>query len=403
MKDRVLVICPHYLPGYKAGGPIKSVSSIVDKLGDEFAFHVVTSASDLGGSERYPGVTLGRWVTVGKAQVLYTDSGLPGMQDLKAMLAQNWSCVYLNGFFATSTIKVLLALKILRSKVTVLLAPRGEFSPGALQLKRGKKALFLTLAKVVGLYRRVLWHASTELERSEIAVHFPLRIAHPPGPGRCFIAGNLSTHQPAAVAQPLEKQTGTLRVAFLSRVSRKKNLHYALEVLSQVPGRITFDIWGPLEDEAYWSECQGIIEKAPAGLEVMQKGPLASRDVVPTLGGYHLFLFPTLGENFGHVILEAMTAGCALLLSDTTPWRGLREKGYGWDLPLAQPDAFVAALTEAVNWDAAKFEEVTAAARAAAAAHLEQTESVSANRRMFAAVCGLIKSQREPLVIPGQK
>ena len=56
------------------------------------------------------------------------------------------------------------------------------------------------------------------------------------------------------------------------------------------------------------------------------------------LGKHHVFLFPTLGENFGQVILEAMTAGCAILISDATPWRGLQEKGYGWELPLAQPN-----------------------------------------------------------------
>jgi glycosyltransferase involved in cell wall biosynthesis len=132
---------------------------------------------------------------------------------------------------------------------------------------------------------------------------------------------------------------------------------------------------------------------------VTQKGSIESKEVVTMLGKYHVFLFPTLGENFGHVILEAMTAGCAILISDATPWRGLQEKGYGWELPLSRPESFVAALNEAVRWDAARFAEVSAAARTAAAAYLEHAGNVEANRNMFAAMVNL-SSDSGPLPRP---
>lgn len=386
MKRRILVFSDYYLPGYKAGGPIKSIASIVEMLGDDFSFYVVTSAKDLGEVQRYEGIKLGEWVKVGKGHVFYTDSGLPPWNDLMKLLSGNWSCVYLNSFFSSHTIKVLLALGMLRNKTPVLLAPRGEFSPGALNLKRRKKQCYLAVARLMGYYDRVCWHASTPREQSEISAYFPLPPDSRRGPGRFFVAGNLSTN-PGGVANPLpEKQSGQLRVAFLSRVARKKNLHYALKVLSEASGSIAFDIWGPLEDQAYWHECQAIIETAPTTLQVIQKGPIESKDVVTMLGKYHLFLFPTLGENFGHVILEAMAAGCAILISDATPWRGLQEKGYGWEIPLSRPESFVAALNEAVSWDAARFAEVSAAARTAAAAYLEHAGNVDANRSMFAAM-----------------
>ena len=34
---------------------------------------------------------------------------------------------------------------------------------------------------------------------------------------------------------------------------------------------------------------------------------------------YDLLFLPTKGENFGHVILESMSAGTPVLISDTTP------------------------------------------------------------------------------------
>lgn len=40
------------------------------------------------------------------------------------------------------------------------------------------------------------------------------------------------------------------------------------------------------------------------------------------------FFFPTLGENYGHVIVEAMMNNCLVILSEgVTPWDDYKEKG----------------------------------------------------------------------------
>lgn len=53
---------------------------------------------------------------------------------------------------------------------------------------------------------------------------------------------------------------------------------------------------------------------------------------------------PTQGENYGHVFIEALSSGTPILLSDQTPWRNLKDKGIGWDIPLARKDRFIHAL-----------------------------------------------------------
>ncbi len=50
----ILAFIGHYLPGYKAGGPIRTLENMVDALGDEFEFRIVTSDRDLGDGD--PGV-----------------------------------------------------------------------------------------------------------------------------------------------------------------------------------------------------------------------------------------------------------------------------------------------------------------------------------------------------------
>ena len=47
-----------------------------------------------------------------------------------------------------------------------------------------------------------------------------------------------------------------------------------------------------------------------------------------------------MGENYGHVIQEALSAGCPCILSDQTPWQDLEEKGVGFVYPLRDLSEF---------------------------------------------------------------
>ena len=41
-KMRVLVFVSNYLPGYRGGGPIRTIQNMVENLGDEIEFLIVT-------------------------------------------------------------------------------------------------------------------------------------------------------------------------------------------------------------------------------------------------------------------------------------------------------------------------------------------------------------------------
>ena len=64
-------------------------------------------------------------------------------------------------------------------------------------------------------------------------------------------------------------------------------------------------------------------------------------DVIHIFSRYDLFLFPTAGENYGHVIAESLAAGTPVLVSTETPWRNLHAEGLGWDVDLIKIDSFV--------------------------------------------------------------
>jgi glycosyltransferase involved in cell wall biosynthesis len=70
-------------------------------------------------------------------------------------------------------------------------------------------------------------------------------------------------------------------------------------------------------------------------------GHLDQPDIRPRIRDFHLFIFPTLGENFGHAIFEALGSGKPVLISDRTPWHGLEAAKAGFELPLDDPEAWL--------------------------------------------------------------
>lgn len=369
----ILTFLDHYLPGYRAGGPVRTVLHMTEQLSDDFDFRVVTADRDLGDPQRYEGIAVDRWTRVGEAQVFYRSPGVAGWRALLAdPVVRSADLAYLSGVFSTAAaLRPLVYRRLGRLRCPVLVPPRGELAPGALAIRRPKKIVFLTLARLTGFYRDCWWHCSSAEEQAELALHLA------PPPGRILIAPDLSGRSSA----PPDAGPGgaTLRIVFLSRIAPKKNLDGALDILARVNCRVAFDIIGPLEDRGYWQRCAERIERMPANVTVRHAGEVHPDAVEQTLRGYDLFLFPTHGENYGHVIREALSAGVPALLSDRTPWRGLADRHAGADLPLGDLSAFAAWIDRFAGLDEAGRQRLREGAHAlgndeaAAAANRETT------------------------------
>ena len=318
MSIDVICVCDYFLPGFKAGGPIRTLSNISPLLRGAVEFYYLTRDHDLGCTERYENIMPDAWASYPHGQIFYATRSLFGPQALsKAMVDRDVDIIYLNSFFGfRSSISIVARNRIRSFGRPILLAPRGEFSPGALSLKGAKKRLFMTFARIFGLYRTIWWHASTEDERRDILRHFP------DAAGRIFTAEDpvdmaLGTVVPRGEAKP----AGIARLVFVSRISPKKNLDGLLEILKGVKGRVRLCIHGPVEDEAYWRRCQAMIDGLPENISVEYRGELHPDAVSGAFAQGDLFAFPTHGENFGHVIFEALRAGTPVLVSDQTPWK----------------------------------------------------------------------------------
>ena len=339
MKIRILILLHYYLPGYKSGGPIPSIVGLAEHVNEHHEFRVICYDRDKGDYVPYATVQENTWQLIDKTEVYYIPKSIERFAAIKDMLRQeSYDLLYLQSVFNQSfTIWPLFLRWIARiPKRPILLASRGELSSGALSIKSYKKRFFLSIARLIGLFDGVHWQASSELEAKEIRNSGLLC------GGQIYVACDLRVITPMPIRTSICHAKSTLRLVFVSRITPKKNLTGALRILKQIEIPIRFDIYGPIDrDKKYWNLCLRLIKELPANVEAIYHGPVAPTAIPEIFAKADAFLFPTLGENFGHVISEALLSGCPVLTSDQTPWIGLKEHECGVTLPPYDVDGFV--------------------------------------------------------------
>lgn len=327
-KPVILVPTPFFPPAYKAGGALKSVANLVAALSDRYEFRVHAYDRDIDGAPN----GVGDRQAIGGSTVFFHDPPTVGVRSMHGWM-DGVDLIYLNGFFERAfSLKVAATRRFHAAarSTPMLIAPRGEVFEEALRLKPVKKAIGMRAIRALGLYADAAWHASNELEVAAVRRTAARLGQHEPV---VFAASDIAGAD-ASLHDPPERETP--RLVFFSRISRKKNLDFALRLLGEVSTPISLDIIGPREDPGYWRECEAIIASLPPRHQVRHLGEVEPRAVAATLSAYDLYLLPTISENFGHTIQEALAAGLPALISDQTPWRGLEADGAGWDLPLVE-------------------------------------------------------------------
>ena len=198
-----------------------------------------------------------------------------------------------------------------------------------MSLKARKKRLFLKVWRPILKGMDVEWHTSTDQEASEIRELIPW----------ASIVTNLDQFDlPVGADAAGDSHDGPARLVFISRICRKKNLKLILEAMNLASAPVEFDIYGPVEDREYWSTCLSLIGRLPDHVRATYRGELPPGEVRRTFSKYDAFIFPTLGENFGHVIAESLSASCPVICSDTTAWTHVLEAGGGSVVRDATPE-----------------------------------------------------------------
>lgn len=378
-KKVILLFIDWYVPGFKAGGPISSCVNLVDHLSDEFEFRIVTRNTDYTELTPYPEIIPNCWSETPKGNYIYYFSNdRLNYNAISRLISETlFDVVYLNSLYSKYfTLIPLLCLRG-RSDKKVVLATRGMLAKSALKVKRHKKKLFLKAVNLFGLFRNVVFHASTENEKADILRELGAN-------NQIMVAENLCPKVKIAKNLFRKKLPGSLKLISIARIAPEKNLMYSLQLLGKMKSvMVQFDIFGPIYDVNYWKACQAIFADNAPGITVNYCGSIEPVHVSSKLSEYHFLLLPTLGENFGHVILQALSSGCPVIISDQTPWKQLNSEKCGWCIPLSEQDSYVRVLTDCANMNQQDFNEMSANAFQFANKYMINSSAENDTRNLF--------------------
>lgn len=351
-KPTILVVTGGYFPGVNFGGIATSRYNFSEAFGDDYDIAIVTRNHDYKTTEPYKDIQPG-WNSYGKARVLYLSDGDFCQREFARIIEETKPIlVYASGTITTYFYfnkDLFRAAK--NAGVPVLLTPDGDVCTSAFRLKWVKKCLAAICCKVLGAFRNIWFQATSTEEMENLVKYLGIRkqritlLANPPGifPKR----------------EDYVKTPGCLRIVFSSRVHPKKNLLYAIEAVSKVTLPVIFDIYGSMEDEEYWQKCQQAIAAVPENVSITYQGRVDAAQAKQIARNYDCFLLPTVSENYGYVIEEALLCGCPVVISrGTTPWDDVHGKaGFAGDLSDRQ--AFVDELSRIAAMDADAYNEYT--------------------------------------------
>ncbi len=352
-KKNILILCDWFLPGYLAGGPIQSIANLTNVLCDEFNFKIITTDRDFKSNKAYENIKSNEWTNFENRTIFYVSPENLNESFLLGLIKNTpHDVMYLNSLFSKHfTINVLKWKAKHKINSTIILAPRGMFSNGALAIKPLKKKFFFIYAKFFGLFNAICFQATNKQEANEIKLKM----------GKVVLIKEVSNlPQVAKDVMTIEKKTNQLNLFSISRISSIKNINYAIDILKEIKTlNVTFDIFGPIEDRIYWETCLENAKILPNNILFNYKGIAKPNEIGDTISKYHALFLPTQNENFGHIIVETLQHGRPVVISDQTPWRNLENESVGFDVSLTDKQKFINAIEKLGELDQTEFNTIT--------------------------------------------
>lgn len=342
--------------GARTGMTRHMIRQIVASVDDEASgpsYSVTALAAALGRASHYSAVmAVGHRVPEPGLEVFAQDfAGVPlanrllasrGLMRAVDRAAGQGAVLHVHGLWLLPNILPARAAR--RHGVPLVVSPRGMLGAEALAFSYGRKRLVWALGQRLALERAACFHATAESEAEDI------RRAGLTAPVAVIPNGmHIPEGEPASAART---------VLHLGRLHPKKGIDRLVAAWAQVADRHPdwrLRIVGPSE-----IGCREALERQVHDLNVPRvdfDDPVYGEAKWAAYRNAGLFVLPTLNENFGMVVAEALACGVPAISTKGAPWAGLEAERCGWwtdhgpepmaaalDAALTLPDAERAAM-----------------------------------------------------------
>lgn len=161
----------------------------------------------------------------------------------------------------------------------------------------------------------------------------------------------------APVTRPeTPREGGKLRVLFVGSLGQRKGLSYLFAACRQVQSAISLTVIGqkPLEP------CP-VLDRELAAVRWLPS--CSHQQILAEMAAHDVFVFPSLFEGFGLVLLEALAMGLPIITTPNTAGPDLIQEGVqGFVVPIRDANA-IAAKLELLHREPARLAEMSRAAR----------------------------------------
>lgn len=221
-------------------------------------------------------------------------------------------------FFPVSWIAALICII---KGVPFSIAPRGELEPNAMVYSSSKKKFLhkLFLKKLFNKAEFVLITSKNEQGYSKN--YFRENMNFDLLPNYMDIPDSLP-------CPPSDKKN----ILYLGRLHPKKGIENLIEAYIKLPENITAGnnlIIAGKGDETYTGMLKDMASKSICKDKIIFAGHVEGDDKTKLYSHSKIFVLPSHSENFGNVVVEALSCGTPVVASIYTPWEILNEKNAG--------------------------------------------------------------------------
>ncbi len=325
---RILHVIPAYKPAFCYGGTTFSVSRLAEKQA-ELGAEVWAFTTTANGAEDLQ-VPVGRPVEIEGVRVVYFrrwtgDHGhfCPSLWWALWRQGEYFEVVHVHSWWNWVVLGAMLVCRWRRFRT--LFSPHGML--GAYTLRsRWRRCFQHTIGRWLLSHAR--WHATSRFEYEElrtIALDAPL-----------FCLPNVAPLPDGEIC-PTDKREGSpARLLFLSRIDPKKGLDFLLEVLAGLDTHLDWEmtIAGDADAE-YGRQIRALAFEKGLDRHLHWVGWTEGEAKWGLLAQSDLLVLPSRNENFAVVVLEALSVGTAVVLSDQVGLADyVQEHDLGWCAPL---------------------------------------------------------------------
>jgi len=331
---KILQINASYKPAFIYGGPTMSVSMLSEQLvkaGESVNVFTTTANGNAelpAKTETVDGVTVTYFKRLTKDHTHFS----PALLANTWRRAKDYDIVHIHAWW--NLVSVLSCLAAIMRGVPVVLSPRGTLSSYSFNNKNSFIKNLIHRCLGLPLLKRSYIHTTSAIELAAIkSIGATKNICNIPN----FIKlGKLNQYVD-------DKPDASLKLIFFSRIEEKKGLDILLNALKTVTIPYTLTIAGG-GDDSYIDQLKKLAAENNIADKISWIG-FQGADKFDLLAKHDLMILPSHDENFGNVVIESLSVGTAVLISENVGLADyVAENNMGW---ICQTNA--ASLSDAIN------------------------------------------------------